>query len=56
MWFNYVAVAAGGAIGCVARYGLTQLIQLVWGRNFPVATRYLWIMNSLIVLFVLTCH
>lgn len=37
MW-NYLAVAAGGVIGCCARYGVTQLVQQVYGRNFPLAT------------------
>ena len=37
MW-NYIAVAVGGAIGCCARYGVTQLVQLVYGRQFPLAT------------------
>ncbi|MGH8313484.1 MAG: fluoride efflux transporter CrcB, partial [Gammaproteobacteria bacterium] len=37
MW-NYLAVAAGGVIGCCARYGITQLVQLVYGRAFPLAT------------------
>lgn len=37
MW-NYLAVAVGGAAGCCARYGITQLIQMVYGRNFPLAT------------------
>lgn len=37
MW-NYLAVAVGGAVGCCARYGVTQLVQLVYGRSFPLAT------------------
>lgn len=37
MW-NYLAVAAGGVIGCCARYGVTQLMQQVYGRGFPLAT------------------
>ena len=37
MW-NYLAVAIGGAFGCCARYGATQLVHLVYGRNFPLAT------------------
>lgn len=37
MW-TYFAVALGGAAGCCARYGVTQLVQLVYGRNFPLAT------------------
>lgn len=37
MW-NYLAVALGGIVGCCARYGVTQLLQLVYGRAFPLAT------------------
>lgn len=37
MW-NYLAVAAGGVIGCCTRYGLTQLVQQFYGRSFPLAT------------------
>lgn len=37
MW-NYLAVALGGIVGCCARYGVTQLMQLVYGRSFPLAT------------------
>lgn len=52
MWLNYVAVAAGGAIGCMGRYGLTQLIQLVWGRNFPIATLTINVLGSFILGFL----
>ncbi len=52
MWLNYVAVAAGGAFGCAARYGLTELIQLVWGRNFPVATLVINVLGSFILGFL----
>ncbi|MGH8396954.1 MAG: fluoride efflux transporter CrcB [Gammaproteobacteria bacterium] len=37
MW-TYAAVAVGGAVGCCARYGVTQLIHLVYGKGFPLAT------------------
>lgn len=52
MWLNYVAVAAGGAVGCAARYGLTQLIQLIWGRNFPVATLTINVLGSFLLGFL----
>lgn len=52
MWLNYVAVATGGAFGCAARYGLTELIQLVWGRNFPVATLIINVLGSFILGFL----
>ncbi|HVA55886.1 MAG TPA: fluoride efflux transporter CrcB [Gammaproteobacteria bacterium] len=37
MW-TYAAIALGGAVGCCARYGVTQLMQLVYGKSFPLAT------------------
>ncbi|MEJ2344815.1 MAG: fluoride efflux transporter CrcB [Gammaproteobacteria bacterium] len=52
MWLNYIAVAVGGAFGCTARYGLTQLIQLVWGRNFPTATLVINVLGSFILGFL----
>ena len=52
MWLNYVAVAAGGAAGCAARYGLTQLIQLVWGRDFPIATLIINVLGSFVLGFL----
>lgn len=37
MW-AYIAVAVGGAIGCCARLGVTQIVHAAYGHNFPVAT------------------
>lgn len=37
MW-NYVAVALGGIVGCVARYGVSQAVQVFYGKSFPLAT------------------
>lgn len=37
MW-TYVAVAMGGAVGCCARYGMTQLIKHIYDKSFPLAT------------------
>lgn len=52
MWLNYVAVAAGGALGCTARYGLTELVQLVWGRGFPTATLVVNVLGSFLLGFL----
>ena len=38
MLWNYFAVAVGGIFGCMARYGMTQLTQMVYGNRFPLAT------------------
>jgi fluoride exporter len=37
MW-TYAAIALGGAVGCCLRYGVTQLVQLIYGKSFPMAT------------------
>ena len=37
MW-NYVAVALGGVLGCCARYGVSQAVQVFYGKSFPLAT------------------
>ncbi len=51
MW-SYVAVAAGGIIGCCARYGMTQLVQLVYGRSFPVATLIINVLGCFLMGFL----
>jgi fluoride exporter len=34
----YVAIAIFGTFGCWMRYGITNLIQTIYGREFPYAT------------------
>lgn len=34
----YVAIAIGGILGCWARYAMTNLVQAIYGRDFPYAT------------------
>lgn len=34
----YLTIAIGGILGCWARYALTNLIQSIYGRDFPYAT------------------
>lgn len=33
-----LAIAVGGTLGCWARYGMTILMQTIYGRDFPYAT------------------
>jgi fluoride exporter len=33
-----LALAIGGTLGCCARYGMTILVQAIYGRDFPYAT------------------
>lgn len=37
MW-TYVAIAFFGTLGCWARYGMTNLVQTIYGKEFPYAT------------------
>ena len=37
MW-TYVAIAIFGIFGCWARYGMTNRVQTIYGREFPYAT------------------
>ena len=37
MW-AYVAIAIGGVLGCWVRYAMTNLVQAIYGREFPYAT------------------
>lgn len=55
MW-NYVAVALGGVVGCCARYGVSQWVQVWYGRSFPLATLLINVAGSLAMgfLFVAT--
>jgi fluoride exporter len=35
---TYAFIAIFGILGCWARYGMTNLVQTVYGREFPYAT------------------
>lgn len=56
MLFNILAVAAGGALGAVARYGTTLATQLLFPAGhtlagFPVATLFVNILGCFIIGF-----
>lgn len=51
MW-NYVAVALGGAVGCCARYGVTQWVQLYYSRSFPLATLIINVLGCFVMGFL----
>lgn len=52
----YLAIAIGGILGCWARYFMTNLIQTLFGRDFPYATLSINVLGSFVMgfLFVLT--
>jgi CrcB protein len=53
---TYVAIAIGGTLGCWARYAQTNLVQAVFGRDFPLATLSINVIGSFLMgfLFILT--
>jgi CrcB protein len=55
MW-TYIAIAIGGTLGCWARYAMTNLVQSIWGRDFPYATMSINVLGSFLMgfLFVFT--
>ena len=51
MW-TYGAIALFGVLGCWARFGQTNLVQAVYGRDFPYATMSINIMGSFLMGFL----
>ncbi|MGE5271575.1 MAG: fluoride efflux transporter CrcB [Thiohalocapsa sp.] len=51
-----MAIAIGGTLGCWARYGVTVLIQRLWGAAFPYATLSINVLGSFLMgfLFIVT--
>ena len=47
MW-TYGAIAFFGVLGCWARFAQTNLVQTVYGRDFPYATLSINVMGSFI--------
>ncbi len=51
MW-TYFAIAVGGTLGCWARYAMTNLIQMLFGRSFPIATLCINVLGSFLMGFL----
>jgi fluoride exporter len=51
MWTVF-AIAVGGSLGCWARYGMTALVQAVYGRDFPYATLSINVLGSFLMGFL----
>ncbi len=51
MW-TYGAIAFFGVLGCWARFTQTNLVQAVYGRDFPYATLSINVMGSFIMGFL----
>jgi fluoride exporter len=53
---TYLAIAVGGTLGCWGRYAMTNLVQGIFGRDFPYATLSINLLGSFLMgfLFVAT--
>lgn len=51
MW-TYTLIAGFGILGCWARYGITNLVQAIYGRDFPYATLSINVGGSFLMGFV----
>lgn len=51
MW-TYFAIAFFGVLGCWARFAQTNLVQEVYGRNFPYATLSINVLASFLMGFL----
>jgi len=49
---EYIAIALGGGIGAVLRYGITVLVQSWTGPGFPFGTLMVNVVGSLLIGFV----
>jgi CrcB protein len=48
----YLAIAIGGILGCWARYGMTNLMQAIYGRSFPYATLSINVLACFLIGFI----
>jgi fluoride exporter len=51
---RFLAVATGGALGAVARYGVALFVATFWRRDFPLATFLINISGSFVLGFFST--
>jgi CrcB protein len=51
MW-TYIAISIGGTLGCWARFGQTNLVQAIWGGDFPYATLSINLLGSFLMGFL----
>jgi len=51
MW-TYIAIAIGGTLGCWARYAMTNLVQAIYGREFPYATLSINVLGAFVMGFL----
>jgi CrcB protein len=51
MW-TYIAIAVGGTIGCWGRYAMTNLVQAIYGKDFPYATMSINLLGAFLMGFL----
>jgi CrcB protein len=49
---TYILIAGFGVLGCWARYAMTNLVQTIYGRDFPYATLSINIGGSFLMGFL----
>jgi fluoride exporter len=50
--WTYFAIAIGGTLGCWARYAMTNLVQTIYGRDFPYATLSINLLGAFLMGFL----
>lgn len=50
--WTLLAIAVGGTLGCWARYGMTALVQMIYGQDFPYATLSINVLGSFLMGFL----
>jgi fluoride exporter len=50
--WTYFAIGVGGTLGCWARYAMTNLVQAIYGRDFPYATLSINLLGSFLMGFL----
>ena len=46
---NLLAIALGGSLGALSRYGVDALVAALWGRNFPYGTLLINVSGSFFI-------
>lgn len=52
MIWNYIYIAVFGVLGCWSRYATTQLVQGLWGTDFPYATLIINVSGAFVMGFL----
>ncbi len=51
---RFLAVALGGALGAMSRYGVALIVAMFWKRDFPLATLLINVSGSFVLGFFST--